>query len=67
MADEPLPKVAEFCALPDERSCALAKRLDGTQWAFYSEEHLAHEPPLANCEFGEGACTCTLLYYDGDE
>jgi hypothetical protein len=66
MADDLVPTV-EFAALADERSCSLAKKLDGTTWAYGSEEHLAHTPPLEQCEFGKPKCTCVLIYHNDPE
>ena len=57
------PTEAEFAALGDERSCALAMKLDGTIWPYDSPELVAHEPPLEQCELGKDKCTCVLLYF----
>ena len=51
----------ELSALLDGNQCPTCEQLDGETYPFNSEEHLAHVPPLRDCE-GGSRCRCLLAY-----
>ncbi len=52
----------ELTAVLDKATCGPCDRLDGEQFDFESDEHLAHIPPLSNICDGGDNCRCLLIY-----
>lgn len=59
-------KTVQYSAILDAKVCGPCAELDGTEWPFNSEGHLANVPPNRNCE-GGARCRCMLIYLPEDE
>lgn len=57
--------VVQYSALMDTNTCGPCAALDGTRFAFQSEEYYRTLPPYAGCDGNKGradACRCVHLY-----
>lgn len=58
-------QVVQYSALMDTNTCGPCAALDGTQFAFQSEEYYRTLPPFTGCDGNKGrpdACRCVHLY-----